>query len=56
MRLFEKTDRDEFWINYDHTAGVYEIFKSQDGSDFIGDADTIQDVKATIRAYQVENR
>lgn len=31
----------EVWAHFDRTAKVYELFASEDGGDYVGDADTL---------------
>lgn len=54
MRLFKKISGHEFWIQYDRSAKVYEIFKSRDGSDYIGNADSLDDVLKVCQQYVAE--
>ena len=51
MRLHRKSRGHEFWVKFDLSARVYEIFKSEDGSDYIGCADTISEVNKIVDDY-----
>lgn len=48
---FLEKDGYEFWIKFDPSAFVYEIFLSEDGTDYIGCADTQKDCRVVIREY-----
>ena len=40
----------EVWVHYDHTAEVYEMFASEEGSDYIGCADTLSEARQFLFA------
>lgn len=44
----------EAWIQYDHSAGIYEIFASEDGDDYIGCGDSIDECKKYAREWAEE--
>jgi hypothetical protein len=46
----------EVWMSYDHTAGVYELFASSEGSDYIGCADTRQEALKIANNWIRERR
>lgn len=41
----------EAWAKYDHSAGLYEIFASEECDDYIGYADTIDEAKEFARQW-----
>lgn len=41
----------EVWMAYDNTAEVYELFASEDGTDYIGCSDTKQEAKRFAKEW-----
>jgi len=51
MRLIYRTPRAEYWVQWDGQAGVWEMFASPEGDDYLGAFDT----PAQARAYAVKH-
>lgn len=54
MYLLATIKGDSYWAQYDKTAEVIEIFKSEDGSDYIGCADTRAEAVQVARHHSEE--
>jgi hypothetical protein len=54
MRRIAKARNCEVWVRYDRTAGVYEMFASEEGSDYIGCSDTLTDAQAYAKNWIAE--
>jgi hypothetical protein len=54
MTLIGKQHGYEVWTHYDHTAGVFEMFASKEGSDWIGCADTLSDARQFAKIWLAE--
>jgi hypothetical protein len=54
MTLIHKARGYEFWLHYDRTAKVYELFLSEDATDYIGCFDTKAEARAYIQTYLAE--
>jgi hypothetical protein len=49
MTLLCKTPYREYWITYDRSAGVYELFASEDGSGYEGSFDSRDEARAYVK-------
>jgi hypothetical protein len=50
-KIYEANGR-EFWIAFDSTARVYEMFASRDADDYLGCFDTVQEAVAYAKAWR----
>lgn len=54
MKLIYRTARREYWTRYDSTARVYEMFASNEASDYLGCFDTLAEALAYARQHATE--
>jgi hypothetical protein len=54
MKLIATKKGHEFWVQYDEDAEAYEMFKSQEGDDYVGCFATIAEARAYIPQYLAE--
>ena len=46
-----KTARREYWVQFDRSAGVWEMFASPEGADYLG----AFDARAAAKAYAIRH-
>jgi hypothetical protein len=55
MRLIHVTPRGEYWAAFDRSAGVWELFRSKEGSDYLGCFDSIAEALAYAQRHDKES-